>query len=152
MIWPALRDWLVILASVPKSLTLVLQSKTSKETGTRRRPWRQRESFGLVLRGALRETWLKKFFVEWVFNMETRTWGFEIGTVRGGDVIICQNRRAKSHHVSFLIISQTPAFVSPSRKLGGFFESRLYQYSWNSEFEEIFPHVFVISIDYSHIF
>ena len=91
----------MILASVPKYLALVLQSKTSKETGTRRRPWRQRESFGLVLRGA----------------------------VRGGDVIICQNRRAKSHHVSFLIISQTPAFVSPSRKLGGFFESRLYQYS-----------------------
>ena len=29
--WPALRDWLVILASVPKSLTLVLQSKTSRK-------------------------------------------------------------------------------------------------------------------------
>ena len=71
MIWPALRDWLVILASVPKYLALVLQSKTSKETGARRRPWRQRESFGLVLSGALRETDYKKFIVEWVFKMET---------------------------------------------------------------------------------
>ena len=28
--------------------------KTSKETGAHRRPWRQRESFGLALSGALR--------------------------------------------------------------------------------------------------
>ena len=39
-----------------KILSAVLQSKTSKETGARRRPWRQRESFGLVLRRAFRET------------------------------------------------------------------------------------------------
>ena len=68
---------------MPKSLTLVLQSKTSKETGARRRPWLQRESFGLVLRGALRETWLKKFFVEWVFNMETEHEALKLG-LHGG--------------------------------------------------------------------
>ena len=62
--WPALRDWLSILSSVPKYLAPVLQSKTSKETGARRRPWRQRESFGMVLSGALRETDYKKFIVE----------------------------------------------------------------------------------------
>ena len=52
--WPALRDWLSILASVPKYWARVSQSKTRKEMGARRRPWRQLVSFGLVLRGALR--------------------------------------------------------------------------------------------------
>ena len=76
---PDLRDWLVILASVPKYLVLVLQSKTSKETGARRRPWRQRESFGMVSRWTLRGAHCKKFFVEWVLKMKPVRGALEVG-------------------------------------------------------------------------
>ena len=47
-----------------KILSASFAKQNSQETGARRRPWRQRESFGLVLSGALRETDYKKFIVE----------------------------------------------------------------------------------------
>ena len=68
---------------MPKYLAPVLQSKTRKETGTRRRPWRQRESFGMVSRWTLRGAHCKKFFVELSFNMETEREALKLG-LHGG--------------------------------------------------------------------